>query len=128
MAEILTQPCARLVLVVDDDAAIRETMTAILADEGYAVVAAANGAEALDRLRASGARPCVILLDLMMPVMNGNQFFSEQQRDPELATIPVVLLSADPNVREKARAFGGDYLAKPVRIERVLDAIERHCA
>ena len=128
MTDAMTQACGRVVLLVDDDAAIRETMTAILVDEGYVVVAACNGAEALDQLRTIESRPCVILLDLMMPVMNGNQFFSEQQRDPKLAAIPVVLLSADPNVREKARAFGGDYLAKPVRIERVLDAIERHCA
>ncbi|MCU1280726.1 MAG: hypothetical protein JWM53_4272 [bacterium] len=128
MTDPMMQSCDRVVLLVDDDTAIRETIAAILADEGYVVVAACNGAEALERLRNITARPCVILLDLMMPIMNGDQFYSEQKRDPKLAAIPVVLLSADPNLREKARAFGGDYLPKPVRIERVLDAIERHCA
>jgi CheY-like chemotaxis protein len=121
------QLCERVVLVVDDDAAIRESLADLLGDEGYNVVTAMNGVDALQKLRAR-VRPCVILLDLMMPVMNGQQFYIEQQQDPELASIPVVVISADGNVRQKAVPFGGEYLAKPVRIETVLTVVERHCA
>jgi CheY-like chemotaxis protein len=121
--------CERVVLVVDDDPAIREALADLLADEGYRVVTAMNGVEALDKLREpSQARPCVILLDLMMPHMNGHQFFAEQQQDRTLASIPIVVISADGALRQKAVAFGGEYLAKPVRIETVLEVVERHCA
>jgi CheY-like chemotaxis protein len=121
--------CERVVLVVDDDPAIREALADLLGDEGYRVVTAMNGVEALDKLRAPAqARPCVILLDLMMPLMNGHQFFAEQQQDAALASIPIVVISADGGVRQKAASFGGEYLAKPVRIETVLEVVERHCS
>ena len=121
--------CPRLVLVVDDDAGIRDALADLLGDEGYTVVTAANGADALQVLRAQPSpRPCVILLDLMMPVMDGQQFYAEQQRDPALASIPTVVVSADMNVKQKAAAFAGKYLSKPVQVEAVLSTIERHCA
>jgi CheY-like chemotaxis protein len=125
----MSQPvCERVVLVVDDDPGIREALADLLGEEGYHVVTAMNGVEALDKLREpSQARPCVILLDLMMPHMNGHQFFAEQQQDHELASIPIVVISADGAVRQKAAQFGGEFLSKPVRIERVLEVIERHC-
>jgi CheY-like chemotaxis protein len=125
----MSQPvCERVVLVVDDDPGIREALADLLGEEGYHVVTAMNGVEALDKLREpSLARPCVILLDLMMPHMNGHQFFAEQQQDRELASIPIVVISADGAVRQKAAQFGGEFLSKPVRIERVLEAVERHC-
>ena len=120
--------CPRVIFVVDDDAGIRESLEDVLAGEGYCVVSATDGSDALGKLRASPHRlPCVILLDLMMPVMTGSQFYAEKQRDPRLASIPVVLLSADALVREKARAFGAEYLAKPVKLELILEAIARHC-
>src|SRR5690349_16993945 len=96
----------RRVLVVDDDADIRETVSLILEDEGYEVQSAQDGAAALGVLRA-GPLPDVILLDLMMPVMNGWQFREQQTRDPRLAAIPVVVLSADSSLRDKAVYFGG---------------------
>jgi CheY-like chemotaxis protein len=118
-----------VILVVDDDAGIRDSLADLLDDEGYQVVTANDGRDGLAKLRQLNAsRPCVILLDLMMPVMNGPQFYAEQQRDPALASIPVVVISADANVRSKAAQFGGEYLAKPVRIEQVLDVVQRHCS
>ena len=111
------------VLVVDDDADIRETVRLILADEGYEVDDAADGSAALAQLR-SGARPDVILLDLMMPVMNGWQFREAQQADPLLAAIPIIVISADARLRDQATQFGGRFLAKPVDIESLLAAIE----
>jgi CheY-like chemotaxis protein len=120
--------CQRMVLVVDDDASIRESLADLLGDEGYRVQTATNGAEALSLLRAPALpRPCVILLDLMMPVMNGQQFYVEQQRDPLLATIPIVVISADKNVALKASGFQGEYLPKPVRLDTVLGVLGRHC-
>ena len=117
----------QMVLVVDDDSGIRETLAEVLGDEGYDVLTAVHGRDALDKLRADGRQPCVILLDLMMPVMTGSQFYAEQQKDPKLAAVPVVVISADGNVAFKAQSFGGEYVAKPVRIEKVLEIIHRHC-
>ena len=114
----------KTVLVVDDDPDIRETIGIILADEGFEVQLAANGAEALAQLRA-GAPAQLILLDLMMPVMNGWQFRVEQEKDAGLREIPVIVISADNNLPEKARAFGGRYLAKPLDIDDLLEIITR---
>ena len=120
--------CDRVVLVVDDDPDIRDSLADVLKDEGYQVVTAVDGREALVKLRGAGPVPCLILLDLMMPVMSGPQFYAEKQRDPALAQIPVVIVSADGNVRQKAASLGSEYIAKPVRIEQVLDVLDRHCA
>jgi two-component system chemotaxis response regulator CheY len=120
--------CQRRVLVVDDDASIREALADLLGDEGYRVTTATNGAEALTLLRPPGElRPCVILLDLMMPVMSGQEFYAEQQRDPALSRIPTVVISADGNVARKAAAFGAEFLSKPVRLEAMLGLLDRLC-
>jgi CheY-like chemotaxis protein len=114
------------VLIVDDDADIREALTDTLQDEGLQVAATENGQAALDYLR-SNARPAVILLDWMMPVMDGAQFYAELSRDPELCAVPVVLLTADANARERAATLGiAGYLKKPVNVEDLLSAIQRH--
>ncbi len=117
------------ILVVDDDAAIREALAEVLEDEGYQVRSAANGREALQVLRASAAAPAVILLDLMMPVMSGWDFRVAQQQDAALAGIPVVVLSADRDVAAKAAAVRAQgYLPKPVSLDSLLDAVSRYCA
>jgi CheY-like chemotaxis protein len=114
------------VLVVDDDADIRKMLAEILELEGYEAIPAANGREALGRLRA-GARPTVILLDLMMPGMNGWQFRSEQVKDPDLASIPVVVLTGDGQADRKATDVGAvGYLCKPLDVEALLGLIERY--
>jgi CheY-like chemotaxis protein len=112
------------VLVVDDDFSIRESLQDVLGAEGYAVEVAENGSEALFRMRRRG-RPDVVLLDLMMPVMNGWEFRAEQEKDPALLAIPVIVISADNNLSEKARAFGGNYLSKPLDIDDLLEEIGR---
>jgi CheY-like chemotaxis protein len=81
------------VLVVDDDPLIRDTMSEILVESGYQVLTAAHGGEALDLLR-KGPRPGAIILDLMMPVMDGWQFLEEKSRDDALAPIPVLIHTA----------------------------------
>jgi CheY-like chemotaxis protein len=116
---------SRFVLVVDDDQAIRETLCELLADEGYEAVGASHGREALDRLRTDG-RPCVILLDLMMPVMDGFAFRAAQLADPGLSAIPVVVITA--MGQASASSISADVvLSKPLRIERVLEAVSRFC-
>ncbi len=117
------EPC---VLVVDDDRDICEAVQTVLELEGYAVVTAADGAQALARLRA-GVRPCVIILDLMMPNMNGVQFREAQQQDPELRAIPVLVLSGDGRAPIKAANLGVEGLRKPVELDVLLEAIRRSC-
>ena len=121
-------PCRRMIFVVDDDPGIRDSLADVLRDEGYEVATAADGRDALNKLRTLRKVPCVILLDLMMPVMSGSQFYAEQQRDPALSSIPVVVISADGSIRQKAASLGGEYIAKPLQVEQVLDAVGRHCA
>jgi CheY-like chemotaxis protein len=128
-AEHRAEGCKHVVAIVDDDKAIRETLSFVLQDEGYETVTAADGREAIDALRQTGARrPCLILLDLMMPIMTGTQFHEEQQLDPALASIPVCLLSADGDLPRKAAAMDCEFLAKPMLIDQVLDLVHRHCA
>src|SRR6476620_2244355 len=81
------------ILVVEDDEMTRESMVELLRESGYTVDAAVNGAEALAHLRTH-PHPCVILLDLMMPVMTGQEFRREQLKDSALAAIPVIVVSA----------------------------------
>ena len=115
------------ILVIDDDPDMREILTEILAEEGYRVTGARNGREALEYLR-NETRPSLILLDIMMPEMDGWRFRREQQKQPELASIPVVLLSAHGSVRDAALALGAaDYLRKPLRVETLLEVAERYC-
>jgi CheY-like chemotaxis protein len=115
------------VLVVEDDLAIRETLSELLEDEGYQVQSAENGREALDRLRG-GHPPRLILLDLMMPVMNGWEFRQAQRRDPTLSNIPVVVLSADDPLADKVSGMAvAGYLAKPFEFEALLATIRQYC-
>jgi len=118
-------PCAG-VLVIEDDADILRAVVQVLEDEGIAVQAAENGRTALAALRAPGAtRPCLILLDLMMPVMDGWAFRAEQLRDPALSDIPVIILTADGNDAEKSlRMNGAGALRKPVELLTLLEAIQ----
>jgi CheY-like chemotaxis protein len=109
------------VLVVDDDLDIRDVLVELLEGEGYRVSAAGDGQQALRE--ASRNPPDVILLDLMMPVMSGWQFRAAQLRDPVLARIPVVVLSAFANDLDVAA-----FVPKPFFIEEVLDTIRRVAA
>src|SRR5436305_4151442 len=104
------------ILIVDDDSDVRAALSELLEDEGFSVEGAPNGREALARLRQGQVHPAVILLDLMMPGMDGWDFRSEQMRDPQLAAVPVVIVSASGFSRESIRAQfrPAGYVAKPI--------------
>src|SRR5260370_29319998 len=114
---------ARTLLVIEDDADIREAVDGLLSTEGFRVTGCWNGLEALEVLRAS-PKPDLILLDLMMPIMDGWQFRVAQKDDPELANIPVLAVSADSTA--KAAAIDAEaYLRKPVDYDTLIDTIDR---
>ena len=113
------------VLIVEDDLDTREMLGRFLELEGYNVETAENGKRALERL-GSGVGACVILLDLMMPVMDGWQFRQEQIRDAALADIPVIVVSAAGRERlEKIHANA--YLSKPVDLDELLGCVTQFC-
>ena len=116
---------SRSVLVVEDDPAIRETLCALLVGEGYRATGAANGKEALDILRRD-ERPSVILLDLMMPVMDGPTFRAEQLEDPNLRSIPVVVITAGGHYNAASLKVD-TVLLKPLGAEAVFQVVERLC-
>lgn len=117
------------VLVVDDDEDIRGAVLETLEDEGYLATGAKNGRDALEQLRAApDGHPRLILLDMMMPVMDGRTFRAELLKDPLLALIPVVIMTADARVTDKAtelRATG--FLKKPIELEDLFSVARQFC-
>jgi CheY-like chemotaxis protein len=112
-----------VIVVVDDDPDVREMLTYALTERGYQVVAIASGAEALGYLRSSPA-PRLILLDLVMPDMDGWTFLAERNRDPALSKVPVIVLSAQPDVAERVAAYNALHLKKPVLPENLVQTME----
>ncbi len=124
----MTAARCRGVLIVDDDTDIRETIEEVLADNDFPAVGVENGAVALERLRSDVQPPCVILLDMMMPVMDGRTFRLAQQHDPVLSNIPVVVLTAHASGERSARELKvAGFLKKPVDLQTLLDVIGRYC-
>jgi CheY-like chemotaxis protein len=116
------------VLVVDDDSAVRTALKELFETEGYAVAVAANGRAALNHLRG-GLRPSVVLLDLMMPVMDGWDFRAEQLNDPLLKQIPVFILTAAGFSNETIRTQFGQipFVPKPPPHDELLAMVRRIC-
>ncbi len=109
-------------LVVDDDPDILEALAEILEVEGFEIRRARNGQEALDKL--GPPRPNLILLDLMMPVMDGWEFAQKLHERQDIPPIPIIVLSADRNVGNKARELGAvGHLAKPFELNELLDLV-----
>src|SRR4051794_35889063 len=115
------------ILIVEDEHDIRAVLTEILEDEGYTVTSVPNGLEALMFLHEH--RPQLILLDLGMPVMTGWEFREQQRRDPTLASIPVIVMSATPHLSQTAAALqAANCLDKPIELNALLDMVELYCA
>jgi two-component system response regulator MprA len=116
------------VLIVDDDTDIRDTIRLVLEHKGYRAMAASNGEEAL-RLLGAGDPVDLILLDMMMPVMDGWGFRNSQPDGPAFVTIPVVVLTGDGRASSKAAAIGAaGYLRKPLDLDDLLETVARHCS
>lgn len=115
-------PC---VLIVEDDADVREFMDLLLSNSGFDTATAANGAEALKALREK--RPCLVLLDLMMPVMDGWTFRAKQLEDPAIADVPVVCVTAVSEPQQVAERLHAPCLKKPVDFTDLLDEVRRAC-
>jgi CheY-like chemotaxis protein len=113
------------VLIVEDDADLRDMMAQLLSIEGFDATTVSNGLQALEYLRDHGI-PKLILLDLMMPVMDGWEFRREQQRDPAIAEVPVVVLSALDRARAADLAADA-FLKKPLDFDRLLDLVRTYC-
>ncbi len=117
-----------VVLVVEDDEDVRETILESLEEEGYVAVGARDGEEAIRFLGEMPTMPALILLDMMMPNMNGFQFREAQLACPAWSAIPVVVLTADGTVDSKATQLGAaGILRKPVKLATLLGTVARTC-
>jgi CheY-like chemotaxis protein len=113
------------VLIVEDDDDLREMMAHMLSIEGFEAATVSNGREALEYLHTA-IKPHVILLDLMMPVMDGWEFRRQQKADPDLAPVPVIVLSALDQGRA-ATVDAAAFLKKPLDFDRLLALVREHC-
>jgi CheY-like chemotaxis protein len=112
----------RQILIVEDDPDIRASLRDAFEDEGYAVRCAENGRDALESLR-NHARPSAVVLDLLMPVMTGNELYEAMRADPALAGIPVLVSTSEPHRAPR----GCPVLKKPFELRAMLAAVERLC-
>jgi CheY-like chemotaxis protein len=112
-------------MVVDDDEHIRDALSMILEDEGFEALCVDNGRAALDVLNG-GQRPCVILLDLMMPVMDGWQFRQVQKSTPEHSDIPVVVITAA-GASATSTIDANKVLHKPITADAIMSAVSEYC-
>ena len=115
--------CDRTILIVDDEADFVTSLVELLQDEGYSVRTAANGREAMEHL-GSGSPPCLVILDLRMPVMSGNEVYAAMQERAELASIPVLVSSSSDASQAPAGAL---FMRKPINPDRMLDVIRQFC-
>src|SRR5213080_1569823 len=121
------------ILIVEDDAATREMLANLLSTEGFHAVSAEDGLEALHLLRTVRHRapntPCLVLLDLKMPRLSGNEFRRAQLGDPTVASVPVAVMSGAADLQKRAEALGAvAVLAKPIDFDALLEVVRRYCA
>src|SRR5262245_34875661 len=128
----MTSPAGN-VLIVEDDADVREMLATLLSTEGFYAVAAEDGLEALHLLRTVRHRapevPCLVLLDLKMPRLGGNEFRRAQLGDPTVASVPVAVMSGATDIEQRAQALGAvAAVTKPIDIDLLLNVVRTYCA
>ena len=124
----VTSVCRRTILIVEDDSDVREAIAEILEDGEYRTLRAANGQVALQTLHDAKCMPCLILLDVMMPVMDGHEFRARQQQDSALNQIPVVVLSAHVDAQQAAAQLSAaGFLRKPLDLPDLMRTVEQFC-
>lgn len=116
----------KTILLVEDDPDISEAIQSILEEEGFNVKCSANGQEALDYLKDASNSPSLILLDLMMPHMNGYQFREIQLKDSKIANIPTIILSAAGKCDDLIDFHFRDCLSKPLDLETLIDVVQKN--
>ena len=121
------------VLIVEDDSDTRQMLATLLATQGFHVVSAEDGLEALHLLRTVRRRapdvPCLVLLDLKMPRLGGQEFRRAQLGDPTVANVPVAVMSGATDLEQRAQALGAvATVAKPINVDVLLDVVNRYCA
>lgn len=122
---------SRLIFVIEDEKDIRDSLTEALESEGYSTICASNGREAIQMFEGGAEvpekMPDLILLDHLMPFMNGASFLVRAKQNRHLADIPTILMSADRRMTQKAAVFGADgYLHKPLELDDLFGTIEGH--
>jgi CheY-like chemotaxis protein len=123
MVVVETAMSLQSVLVVDDDVDIREILAEVLGEVGFEVITAANGREALTVARDTSLRPSVILLDLMMPIMDGYGFLEERSVDPVLASIPIAIVTAGHGVDRARIGHGIPIIPKPFETQQLVGVL-----
>jgi CheY-like chemotaxis protein len=113
----------KTVMVVDDEEGICDTLRDVFEDEGYSVGVATNGRDALALLRQLSPKPCIVILDLLMPVLDGNAVYRAMKADPLLSDIPVVISTSDPS----RAPSGALIMRKPLSVDILLDVVRRCC-
>lgn len=121
---MIDNSCCKSILVVEDDDDIRNVLTDLLESEGYKAYSARNGLEALEILK-SIEHPCLVLLDMMMPIMNGREFIDQVKKDTRLAPIPILVVSAIADGTNTSGSIG--FLKKPIDIDVVLRVVSQYC-
>jgi CheY-like chemotaxis protein len=114
---------SKTILLVEDDFAIRDVVQDLLEGEGFDVVPAANGKQAIDYLRARGSHPDLVILDLMTPIVTGWQVLEMLRHDPGLSGVPVIVVTATQGNRPTGAT---ELLSKPFRLDDLFDSVHRH--
>jgi CheY-like chemotaxis protein len=110
----------RQLLIVDDEVDLLESLSDAFTDAGYVVRTAVNGKDALEKLPLMG-RPCALILDLVMPIMNGNELYARMKADPRYSDIPVLVSTSDPS----RCPSGVPYMRKPVNLDVMFETVNR---
>lgn len=111
------------VLVVDDEYDLVQTLRDVFTDEGFNVRTVSNGRDALIYLREAAVKPCLVILDLILPILDGNAVYAIMKADPELASVPILVSTSDPS---RAPA-GAEVMRKPISLESLLTHVEHYC-